>query len=759
MPDAVAHSRWYPSRALEWYARVVVAMRWFIILFWLVAAAAAVFSLPAIGQNGEDLSQLVSAGNPAVQNEIHSYDKFGFPLLSRIAVVQHNAHGIPPEVASRAIARAQDVSQGTYPDAKPVIAAVPVVNPLTGLSKAHPAGTTIITFLFTAPDVSFGDQAAAAEQFVAHHYQADDDVVGVTGSVPARVLQGQIVLSSLKWLETATVVAVFLIVAVAFRSLIAPVVALSVAGLAILLTIHVGGVLAHHFGIAVPQETQPLLVAILVGVVTDYVVFYLSAARKQMEAGADRLTAARWATARYSPIIATAGFAAAAGTGALIVAGAPTFRAFGPGMGIAVLIGMIVAVTLVPALLAILGNAIFWRPVRRAREEDAVGMRSEPLTGRWSAKALTWPGISLVIAAVCIGGLLWAAAPARHMTLGLSFVEALPADNPAHRAADVAEAGFAKGILSPTELLLEGPGITSRTAQLAALQTALGKEPGVAAVIGPADNAVPQMKTLFTSNDGTAARYLIVLADEPLGARAVQTLARIQHDLPGLTRAAGLDQAQASLAGDTAIAKVVIDQTMHDLGRIALAALVANFVFLALYLRALLAPLILLGCSVLAIGATLGLTTRVFEDSLGDDGLTFYVPFAAAVLLVALGSDYNIFGVGPAWKEARGRPLREALAVTVPQSSRAIRVAAFTLAISFALLALVPLRSFRELAFALSVGILIDAFVVRSLLAPALLSVVGTASQWPSRQLFRRRSGVPLGQAPEPGQVGTTAGS
>jgi putative drug exporter of the RND superfamily len=110
------------------------------------------------------------------------------------------------------------------------------------------------------------------------------------------------------------------------------------------------------------------------------------------------------------------------------------------------------------------------------------------------------------------------------------------------------------------------------------------------------------------------------------------------------------------------------------------------------------------------------------------------VPFAAAVLLVALGSDYNIFGVGPAWKEARGRPLHDALAVTLPHSARAIRTAAVTLAVSFGLLVLVPLRPFQELAFALSVGVLIDAFIVRSLLAPALLSVMGSSAGWPGRR-------------------------
>jgi putative drug exporter of the RND superfamily len=100
--------------------------------------------------------------------------------------------------------------------------------------------------------------------------------------------------------------------------------------------------------------------------------------------------------------------------------------------------------------------------------------------------------------------------------------------------------------------------------------------------------------------------------------------------------------------------------------------------------------------------------------------------------LVALGSDYNIFGIGPAWREARHRPLRDALALTLPHSARAIRIAAFTLSVSLGLLALVPLRPFRELAFALSVGVLIDAFIVRSLLAPALLTVMGSAAEPPT---------------------------
>jgi RND superfamily putative drug exporter len=716
------------------YARVLVGFRWLVVAFWLVVTVAAVMLLPSIGYGGEDLSQLVSMDNPAVQSEVRSFEKFGFPLLSRVAVVQRNPHGLPLDVQAKALTRARDLTEGKYPELKPIMAAVPITNAFKVLPGSRENGTTIITMLFTAPDVNLKDQIEAANQFVAKYYGPEDSVVGIAGSIPARVAQGDIVMSSLPWLEVATVAAVFVIVALAFRSLVAPVVALAVAGLAILLTLRVGGVLAQHFGVSVPQETQPLLVALLVGVVTDYVVFYLASVRAQLAEGADRLSAAESAAARFSPIIATAGATAAAGTGALIVARSPTFRSFGPGMAVAILIGMLVAVTLVPALLAILGRWVLWSPQRNGTPM----LPADRTPSGWWARLLTWPGFSVLVLLACTAGLVWAALPVRHMALGASFVESLPAGHPARQAATQAETGFVDGILSPTELLVQGPNVTSHQLELAALQQALGREPGVAAVIGPQEDLIPQIRQLFVASDGSAARYLLVLDHEPLGATAVATLSRVQHDLPGLMKAAGLTGTQVSLGGDTAIAKVVVDNTVNDLGRIALAALLANLLFLVLYMRALIAPLALLACSMLAIFATLGLTTRVFQDILGNDGLTFYVPFAAAVLLVALGSDYNIFGIGPAWKEARVRPLREALAVTLPQSARAIRTAAITLATSFGLLALVPLRPFRELAFALSVGIVLDAFVVRSLLAPSLLSVIGYASQWPGRQLFER---------------------
>lgn len=124
------------------------------------------------------------------------------------------------------------------------------------------------------------------------------------------------------------------------------------------------------------------------------------------------------------------------------------------------------------------------------------------------------------------------------------------------------------------------------------------------------------------------------------------------------------------------------------------------------------------------------------------------MPFAAAVLLIALGADYSIFGVGYIWAEARQRPLTEAIRVAVPRSTRAITAAGIALALSFASLAIVPLSPFREFAFAMGVGVLIDVFIVRSILVPGLITVIGTASGWPGRALRESPPRLPASNAP-----------
>ena len=163
--------------------------------------------------------------------------------------------------------------------------------------------------------------------------------------------------------------------------------------------------------------------------------------------------------------------------------------------------------------------------------------------------------------------------------------------------------------------------------------------------------------------------------------------------------------------------------------------LLALVLILAVFLRALVAPVYLVLLAALAPLAALGLAVVFFQGVLGEPELTYFVPLAAGVLLIALGSDYNIFLVGRIWSEAGRMPLREAIVAAGSGASHAISAAGLVLAASFAALALVPLAAFHQLAFVLSVGLLIDAFLVRSVLTPAVIALVGERSSWPSDQL------------------------
>jgi len=718
-----------------------VQFRYAVVLLWISFAVTVQFLLPDIKDSGGGVEGFIDPDSPAIATEIESVTTFGFPLLGRVVIVQRNPDGLSPFAQAEAVLRAAALSQGSYSGVEPILGALPITNTAGLFPGSSERNTTALTYFFISPSAGFNSQTAAANRFAERFLAEEDDAfVGVTGSIPARVAQADILETSLPFVEIATLAAIVLIVGFHFRSVVAPLLALFTAGVAFVVMLRVASLAGALLGINVPSELEPLMVALLLGVVTDYVIFFLSGLKSELQRGLRPATATKRSAATFGPIVAVAGLTVAAGTASLLVAESPLFRAFGPGMALAVLVGVVVSVTLVPALLAILGRAALWpsRPALVAPAED-VADAAEPQPAGVSRKmaALTQRPVAWRVFGVTTAALVIAAIPLLSLNLGLGFTASLPPGSEPRVAADAAKQGFADGILSPTVLLLRDADLADRRRNISVLEGLIESQPGVAAVLGPADIQIRTDLGLFVSRSGDAARLLIVLDDGPLGATAVDTLMRLQQRLPELLERANLSGTRSGFAGDTAISAEIVDGTQDDLGRISIAALAVNLLLLILFLRALVAPLYLLACSVLALAASLGLTTFFFQTVLGHDGLTFYVPFAAAVLLVALGSDYNIFGVGHIWQAARRLPLREAIVTAVPQTTRAITAAGIALAVSFGMLALVPLRPFRELAFAMFVGILLDAVVVRSLLVPTLLVLVGRRSSWPSRLLSR----------------------
>jgi RND superfamily putative drug exporter len=745
-------------------------------MLWIVAAVAAVVFLPTPGTGGgQGVGDLVAADAPAVRAEADSARLFTIPLLARVMVVQHDPNGLSPAAQQRLVAHALQVDTSPVAVARrPIPGAIPVLNTLRLFPGSRQDGTTGITYLLFGPDRSVADQVDQAERYARQAGRPDDHVIGVTGPIPARQAQTDLILRWLPWVEVVTVAVVALVLGLYFRSFGAPLLTLSAAGIAYVIVVRVLGWLAVRSHVSLPQDLEPVIVVLLLGVITDYSVFFLSGYRRRLDGGDDRLEAARRTTAAVSPIVLTAGLIVAASTAALLAARLGFLRAFGPALGVTVLVSLLVAITFVPAVMAIGGRHLFapgrTRIARSTSPAPGTRPRGPGETGgapgrrRRMADVMTARPVAAAVALLCVAVLVVAAWGLVHVRFGFTVISGLPHDDEVARASQAAEVGFAPGVLSPTEVLLRGSNLDANVERLAAVQRELERRPGVAGVLGPAlpgtvrsgigRSTIPANPLfppasspseaastafadlsggLFVSKDGSAARLIVIMADDPLGPAAVDTLRSLERAMPAMLSRAGLAGVRPAYAGDTALADEAIHETFADLARVGIAALIIVFLLLVLYLRGLVAPAYLLAASVLALAASLGLTAYVFQDLLGYEGITYYIPFAAAVLLVSLGSDYNIFVVGRIWDEARSRPLRGAIAVAGPRAARTISVAGIVLAGSFAVLALVPLQQFREFAFVMAVGILLDTFLVRSLLVPSLIALFGTSSWWPWR--------------------------
>jgi RND superfamily putative drug exporter len=743
-------------------AWVSVRLRWLVVLGWVGALVAATLYLPSLTEAGSaPLGGLVPRGADAVRAAERSAELFPVPIRSGIAIVERDEGGLSQDAQARVAERAAEVVQAEGAHPSGAIFAIPLVNDRRLIPSAREQSTTAITWLFFDPELGLRDQTERARELALAGGE-NDAFVGVTGAIPARLAEFDEIEDALPWVELATVILIAVLLAFTFRSVGAPLLALAAAAVAYGVSIRVVSWVGEAMEVGIPQEVEPLMVVLLLGIVTDYAIFFLAGVRRRLEAGETHQEAVVRASGEVIPIVFTAGLIVACGSAALLVGKLEFFRAFGPGLALSALIGLGVSITLIPALMAIFGRAIFWpglrapitAPAEPAPEDEAAPVAEalpEPPAQRSRryriARVATARPVAAAITLVVVGALVAAGLGLRDTNLGFTLIRGLP-ENSEERQADLAASrGFEDGIVSPTEVLVEGSGLAPQLDALVRLEELIGQQEGVAAILGPREAPDRIREGAVLSENGNAARYAVVWDEPAVGGNAIDDLEALEVALPGLVEEAGLDGATTALAGDTALAAETVASTVGDIWRIGLVALAVNLVLLALFLRSIVAPLVLLVTSVLALAATLGIATYVFQDFLGYEELTYYVPFAAAVLLVSLGSDYNVFVAGQISSEARRRPLREAVAVAAPRASRAISIAGIALALSFAILALVPLRVFRELAFVLALGVVLDAFLVRSLLVPALISLIGRLAWWPRKlPRFRRRRGLSTGR-------------
>jgi RND superfamily putative drug exporter len=237
----------------------------------------------------------------------------------------------------------------------------------------------------------------------------------------------------------------------------------------------------------------------------------------------------------------------------------------------------------------------------------------------------------------------------------------------------------------------------------------------------------------FFSEDRRATRMYIVLDAYPHSDAALTAVVEARDALERSLGDTALNQSEAVIGGTSAELSDVRQILDEDFIKVLAVVIAAIFVVLALLLRSLIAPLYLLVTVLLSYGTTLGIVSWIFQGIMGQDGISFMIPIIVFVLLVALGSDYNIFLMSRVREESATQPTRDGARLAAIATGGVITACGIILAGTFGALLFTPIRTMMQIGAAVAIGVLIDTFLVRALLVPGIASLLGRWNWWPSK--------------------------
>jgi putative drug exporter of the RND superfamily len=241
------------------------------------------------------------------------------------------------------------------------------------------------------------------------------------------------------------------------------------------------------------------------------------------------------------------------------------------------------------------------------------------------------------------------------------------------------------------------------------------------------------LETTFLSQDKRATRLYVVLGYYPQSDPALNVVATTRQAIRSSVQGTVLDKAEIVTGGTTAEMADVRKVLDQDFSRVMIVVLAAIFIVLAVLLKSLIAPLYLLVTVLLSYATTLGISSWIFQDLMGQEGTSFIIPIIIFVLLIALGSDYNIFLMSRVKEESLTRPTREGARLAAIATGGVITACGIILAGTFGAMVITPIKTMMEIGASVAIGILIDTFIVRALLVPAVASLLGRWNWWPGK--------------------------
>jgi RND superfamily putative drug exporter len=527
----------------------------------------------------------------------------------------------------------------------------------------------------------------------------------------------------------ATLGLVLLLLLAVYRAPVLALLPLVVVGAAYLVAIGIAYLLIEAGWITVNAEGTMLLLVLVFGAGTDYSLLLVHRYREELGKTPHRQALDTAVQESRRPLLASGGTVIAAML-VLLAADLESTHWLGPVLAIGIAVMLAAAFTLLPALLAILGERAFW-PNRsrgsfqtlndRKEPRDTPGTSASPTRGSfrtsgdrkeprdaWARVAglVRRRSLAIVVAVVALLAVLALGNLTQHETLGFGQGVTKPTDS--SRGSEALERHFPPGLGSP-------------------LTAVVGVEAAPTVVRGMERLRSVQLVLPAPLSPGAGrAVILLVLRGDPYGEEAEAAVEQIRERLHALT--------PSGLLGGIPAENLEVEQTNERDTKliVPLVLLVVGLILIAV-LRALVAPAYLIATVVASFAATLGLATFAFTELFGSEGLAFDLELMAFIFLVALGVDYNIFLMTRAREEAAARGAREGALAALVSTGGVVTGAGLILAGTFATLTLLPLEELVQIGATVAVGVLLDTFLVRALLIPAITFRLGDRAWWPSR--------------------------
>ena len=741
--------------------KFTVKFRWLILIVWIVGTFAAVKGLPSLSSEvNNDNSAFLPNSAPDVKAANLAEPLVGKESLDPIDVVASRPDTALTGGDVSAVQREAVLLKGIA-NVKQVI-----------FLGSSPNGRAI-QLEALANVGGFGIQQAedAINSIIASFPKANGPPglqFHVAGQIADDVAQNQASKTQGNQTQEFSLLFIIILLFLIFRSILAPFVTLLPAALVLQLSGSVIGELGAH-GLKISQVTQLLLIVLVLGAGTDYGLFLVFRVREGLRSGMEPRDAVALAVSRVGESISASAGTVILALLSLLFASFGIYHDLGIPLAVGIATMLLAGLTLLPALLAILGRAVFWPSKPRATQAAHQGW-----WGRVAGRIVAHP-VPTLCAGVVIFGLL-AVGVSFYNPAGFGGDISAPARTQAATGDAIVSADFPQASSNPTNLVftyagsvwddpspletaqrllsssslfvkVDGPlnpnGGALSASEFTRLHDLLGA-PKTLPALPPSGSgiSVSEYETYralsqYVSADGKTVQFAVALRAGDAGSTAaLNAVPAVRAETARVAAATGATD--NGVAGEAPALYDVSATSDSDLIHIIPLAAIAILILLALVLRSLIAPFYLIASVVLSYLAALGLSSIVFIKLAGEGGLTFLLPFLMFIFLLALGEDYNILVMTRIREEAHEHPLREAVTRAVGASGPTVTSAGLVLAGTFGVLAVVGGsgpggQQVRDIGVGLAVGILMDTFLVRTLLVPSTVALLGRWNWWPSK--------------------------